>query len=571
MGMTLLTQEQIEAVRDKIPTHLLETFDADPQKFYTAMLTEKLARVEMFPSKSFVPNIAQERALLPYKQKHSTFNDYPATMIFTGSNAVGKTALLAIFVAGVTLGPDFIHPDFFGNHQYFKDCEETRKVRRFRVRLVCHSADMTDNGSAYQEISKWIPTAKFSGKQGAYFTRIEIPASKPGYHATVIDVKTHDMDLRAHAGPTLDLVLFNEPAPADIYGENEGRTRGGGRIAMFLTPLGFGAYLHKIINAPHPDGELVHVEGAIWDNCADIPGTRGHLTRQKIETMIRNWRAANALEVEARAYGKFMHLSGSVFTIFNPSVHVVPQMPIDPKWNIYQCIDPHPRKPAFSTWLALAPMNVWYVIGEYPTDPWDEISATPLTIQGMVQEMMMIEQGRHPQFMYGKPLNVMERIGDPNGMKAPLANNRTTMQDEFNEWLPTRLNLRVDNDIALRHNKIRELLSYDPERPVAAMNSPRLYVFSNCKNMIRAFREYRYKDTGGTGAGESDKLEQTWKDPIDTVGYPIMTVAGWQEPSAVSGHAHYDPEWAAICQGRGEFNPEEYSAGSCGEYGKRMF
>jgi hypothetical protein len=334
---------------------------------------------------------------------------------------------------------------------------------------------------------------------------------------------------------------------------------------MFLTPLGFGAYLHKIINAQRPDGELAHIEGAIWDNCADIPGTRGHLTRQKIETMIRNWRAANPLEVEARALGKFMHLSGSVFTIFNPHVHVVAPLPIDPKWNIIQCIDPHPRKPAFTVWLALAPMNIWYVIAEYPGEPWDEISATPLTIQAMVQEMNFIEQGSNPKFMFGRPLNVSERIGDPNGMKAPLANNRTTMETEFNEWLPSQLNLRVDNDISLRHNKIRELLLYNTDAPLSAMNSPRLYVFSWCTNVIRAFREYRYKDVGGTGAGESDKLEQTWKDPIDAVGYPIMTVGAWQEPSASADHEYYDEEYAAIMSGRS-------SQQSCPSgYGKRMF
>ncbi len=102
----------------------------------------------------------------------------------------------------------------------------------------------------------------------------------------MIDFKTHDQAITAHAGPEFDVVIFNEPAPESIYAENASRTRSGGYILHFLTPLNMAMYLHTIENSYHEPGSFHVAEASIWDNCKDIPGTRGHLTRRSIEDQI---------------------------------------------------------------------------------------------------------------------------------------------------------------------------------------------------------------------------------------------------------------------------------------------
>ncbi len=557
--------DQLEVFLRKVPEEQREElrlqFVKDPTGFASKLAYELDRRKKFFPTKDFIPNIGQERALLPYKRRHETYGDYPNVMIFTGANGVGKTCSMAILIAGASLGTDFLNREYF-DYDYFRDCEKLRRERVLKIRIVCNKADVEDNGSVTQEIKRWIPMAEFSGKtSGGYYTNILIPAVQEGFHPTIIDIKTHDQDVVAHAGPNYDLVLFNEPAPGNIFAENVGRIRCGGRIACFLTPLNSAAYLHKIINSEYPDGEVVHVRASIWDNCKDREGTRGHLSEQKILAMIRNWQATNPLEVEARSEGKFMFLSGAVFPVWNNEVHVIPPMPINSKWKLHFCIDPHPKKPSIGVWLAQGPMGYWYVIAEWPTAPWDEIQSTSLTIRQMCDEYLRVERGQNERFRFGHALRGVDdhRYGDPNGMKAQNPQNRTIVKQEYEAWLPGTINVNIDNDIALRHDKIRELLGYDFQRPVDAVNSPKLYVFSWCKNVIRAFGGYRYLEKQGMGLGESDKLDQVWKDWIDPIGYILVTAEPWSEPRA--GETAYDA-YEEIDEGRS--GASEYYAESYG-------
>jgi hypothetical protein len=193
-------------------------------------------RQKYWPIKDAVPNIGQERALSCYLEKHPEYGDYPLIKILRAGNGFGKTCVLAWLLAGVTLGLEFMNRQFF-NHQYFLDCQEIRKKRRLKVRIVCDKADMEENGSVYEQIVKWIPMATgegfslypdqqspknkqkwFEGRtSGGYYTRIRIPAPTPEYYETVVDIKTFDQETVAHAGPDYDLILFNEPAPQDKF------------------------------------------------------------------------------------------------------------------------------------------------------------------------------------------------------------------------------------------------------------------------------------------------------------------------------------------------------------------
>ncbi len=496
------------------------------------LLRREIEARASFPLKSLVPNRAQERALAPYRQKHPTYGNFPHLMVFTGGNGVGKTNALVQLVGGITLGPEFMHPDYYANHELFLQFKKMRRRKAARIRIVCNAADMSEKGSVYQEIKQWIPVAQFSDKLGGYYTTITIPAPTPEYIPTVIDVKTHNQETVAHAGPTMDMVIFNEPPPEAIWGENVSRTRGTGFIAAFLTPLDMDPYLYNIVTAPHKEGEVVHVEASIWENCRDIAGNRGHLTAEAIETQISDWTKENPLTLPARRDGKFVFLAGAIFQLYSAGVHRLAPQPIRREWNIYMGCDPHPHKPHVALWIALDPLGHYRVIAEYPTEPWDQMLGTSLTLRHFGEEFSRIEQGRNPKFPYMLPdMQMRNRAGDPLGMKAEHPLNRKTMAQEYAEHCGLEFDLSADNDLAMGHDRIRELLFYDVARPVNSVNTPHLWVYSTCYNMNRALTEYRLAAAQGRMQSLSARIDDTWKCWIDVLRYILAIVEPWSPSS----------------------------------------
>lgn len=545
----MVLSDRAKEALSKLSPEAKERLTANPE-----LIDLELERREKYwPIKDAIPNVAQERALLCYAARHPTYpGGYPFINIFRAGNGVGKTCSLAWLIGGVSLGAEFMNKEYF-NYQYFAECQDIRKKRRFKLRIVCDKADMQENGSVYQELSKWLPIAKFEGKtSGGYFTTIRIPAPSPLYFETVIDIKTFDMDVVAHAGPDYDLIVFNEPAPKDKYNENVGRCRKGGRIALFLTPLNQAEYLHKIESGVYPDGEVHIGVGSIWDNCVDIPGKRGTLSKHDIERMIRQWYENDPMEVPARENGDYMHLAGAVYKIFNDEVHVIDPMTVDPSWNIYKIIDPHDTKPPYCCWIAVTPMNRIYVIAEYPTEPWDQIKGTVLTIDDFVHEFKLVEQGKNEKFQYlrNNPLRTYECLGDPNKFKDRQPNTGLTMKQEYEVSGCESIITNINDDVALGHSKVRGLLRYDPMRKVDTLNSPKLFVFRSCTNMIRAFKNFQYKTKQGDGAGESDKLDKKWECPMGTMRYFAVHFDGYQHVKQDYYGDEWDEEMEEIESGR---------------------
>lgn len=515
----------IEQIKQKLPPELREVLDKNPQEAQRILQSQMKVREERFPSKNFVPNIGQERALKCFLQKHPEYNDFPKTTIMLGGNGVGKTALASNFIAGVTLGKEFLNQKYF-NYDYFDECAEIRKKRAFRMRIVCDAADVEESGSVYEQITEWLPVAKFENKVG-YYHKIRIPPPTHGYHTTVIDIKTHKQEKVSHAGSNLDLIIFNEPPPKHIFNENKARIRDGGRMVLFLTPLDLAGYLCDVIDKDRPAGELYYTECPIWDNCRDIPGTRGHLRRVEIEDQIRDWESTDPTEVPARELGKFQHLAGSIFKIFSENVHCIDPMPINPNWNIFQIVDPHRAKPPFSVWLALTPGGDYYVIAEYPTEDWDKIITTVLSIRDFGMEFRKIESGKHENFQYITKLNVKDRLGDPLMFKDKQPHNNQTLQMQYDLdcglWYETE---GVINDITMRIDRIKNLLRYNYRRPVDSVNRPRLYIFNTCTNMIRALKYFSIKKSA-QGEYHHGDFDKTWECPIAALGYGVTSIEQW--------------------------------------------
>lgn len=472
------------------------------------------------PGMFFVPNIGQEKAFLPYKKA-----PYPYIMVFGGGNGVGKTAAMAIFLLGCAYGKEEVS-DFFDDWDFFDDLqkkwERRGKHRPLMFRVVCHADSMKEGGSVLQAFKDWWPKERYKlHKHGkTYYSQIECD------NGVIIDFKTHDQDKGAHSGTTLDGVAFDEPPPEGVYAESVGRTRDSGFMAFFLTPLEMAGWMMDQI-LDQADGQRVQVVNAsLWENCKDIPGTRGHLSRESIQNMIIEWGRLGPHELEARVQGLFTHLSGAIYKTYSPNVHLVRPFPIPPDWPVYCIIDPHDAKPPAITWIAQSPTNA-YVVREWPTEEYTKLGNTTFTLQQIASAIRDIEGPFSDQVLW--------RFMDPNKGKTPRSHADTvrTVQEEYGD-LKLYFELSED-DLQVGHSRVIQMLHYDVNRPVEVPNVPYLYVFSDCKNTHNALQKYGLKRQAVPGASLTTNVDKKYKDFADNVRYFAMRVQQFQKVETVTG------------------------------------
>ena len=526
------------------------------------------ARKKLLPIKNIIPNIGQERALKCYKKANTDPGKYPYPKynIFTGANGVGKTLAAILLLGGCALGNEFLSNDWF-QFEFFDMMKKRRKEKELVVWIVCKNSDMTETGSMYQEIKNQIPIAKFSSKTGGgYYTQIKIPAPKGGYHGTNITIKTFNQEVVDFSGTNCDLIIINEPLPSKKkYDECVGRIRVDGYIATFMTPLKGCAYLKKQVDdyVMKEQNMCCHTQAIIWDNCKDRPGTRGHLSEKNILAQIQAWQD-NPITVKARVYGDFIHYAGAIFPIFNKSIHVIETMSrsfrasdyISKKDMLIQSVDYHPSKPNVGVWLKLNPLGIWHVVAEYPSEPWDVIQPSEKGTSHYGNDFKIIESGRNNLFWYMNLMSpVYERYGDPNAFacKQTFKYEKKSIQDQYREDCGLEYNIEdVNNSIEVRHDQIKNLLYYDILRELSHNNSPRLFVYDTCVNVINAMTNYIWMENG--------KPYEDWKDWIDAIGYAVTSVEGYVLP-IFGDNINNDEEFCGLYEDGNLKRPKQWANG----------
>ena len=463
------------------------------------MTQRRKALLVEHPAMGFIPNLGQERAFEPYR--HAV----PYITVFGGGNGVGKTAAMAIMAVGLAFGTSELS-DFFDDHALFhwlrERCSERGKPARGRI--ICNADSMKDNGSVLQAIQEWFPKGRYKLNKGGKNFYSEIICD----NGVVIDVKSHEQDTVAVSGTTLDFILADEPFPRALWAETVGRTRSGGIIAFFLTPLEMAGWMMDQIIEAKDDHEIVVTNASIWDNCKDIIGTRGHLAREHIERMIRQWERESPEEVEARVNGSFTHLSGAMYKIYSPEVHYIPPFPIPSDWPVYNIIDPHDARPPAVAWIAQGP-RASFAFQEWPHLDYTKIKTSTHTITQVCEAMRGIEQPFRGQ--------VRTRLMDPNKAEYEYPNTKLTVQKEYAKRGFSYS--KSDNQLDLGHKAVNAMLHYDVKKPVDEYNAPELFVFQGCTNTHKALMKYGLKKTFNEGGALTSKLDQTYKDFADVIRY----------------------------------------------------
>ena len=482
----------------------------DQQK--AMVVAEKRRQLDSaYPSLTFIPNVGQEKAFGFYK----SYETSPYIMLFGGGNGVGKTADMIMFAVGLIFGNQFLDP-FFDQYKVFEEYQALLKtrIRRGVIRLVVNADSMREGGSVYQAITEWFPVGTNAKKPlykllkggKTYFSQIQI--NLPG--APIVEIKTHDQDTVAHSGTTVDWILCDEPFPQAHWGEMLGRTRDGGKIAMFMTPLNMAGWLLDDV-VDRVDGvNICMTNASIWENCKDIPGTRGHLKKKNIDLMIEQWNISSPNEVDARVEGKFTHLTGSIFKSYDKNIHTMPSFKIPEDWPIYFIVDPHDSKAAFCTWILQGPNDRHWIIKEWPDKDFTKLGNTDLTISKTVQVIKDIET-------QWSPYQVVRRIMDPNKGSFVYSNTKRTIQDEWRD-AGLRCDLCKIDDLDVGHKAVQRLLYWDKQKPSEpGFNEPLMKVFEECFNTDRSLARYGLKKNHDPGASLTNKLDKKYKDPVDNV------------------------------------------------------
>ena len=476
-----------------------------------------------YPTMLFVPNKGQWRMCDFYAR-----DKIPFMANFLAGNGVGKTALLVNMLVGMIWKRKFLHPNWLAKLGLWDKLPD-----KPRIRLVCHADDMKKGGSLYDEIVQWFPKGHYEMKKDSksHYSVIECD------NGVEVSVRTHDQDTVAHAGPNMDIILCNEPMPQNLFGENVGRLRKADVpiFATFMTPLSVSAWLYEQAIEGEDDVDTCLAEASIWDNCKDVPGTRGVLSKENIERIIEQWRREDPEQAEARITGKFQHLSGRIFKTFEPRVHCIESFEIPKNWPCSYVVDPHDSRPPFITFWAQDPLGNLYCIDEYPTynvhRPYHMIKDTGFTYDHFCDEIKDKKTKVAPAKQW-----TGDNVMDPNKGNTKVGNTNKSIRKEYSERGIKCRTKNIDDDLDRGHKKIQQYLYFDRDKwerdgELTIDNRPKIFFFKDkVKQTIQSMNKYAFKMGKDQGQNLTSRIDQTYKDPVDTVRYRAVSIKPYSNP-----------------------------------------
>ena len=252
------------------------------------------------------------------------------------------------------------------------------------------------------------------------------------------------------------------------------------------------------------------------------------------DRLVTEMQTATMEQVLIRAYGVASAVPTSKFPKFSREVNVLKHEDIpfikDPetqKVTRWMTCDPAGKKPWVMQWVGIAMDGNWYIYREFPDDDYGEWSVPgdrDRTKPGPAQAPNGYGYEDYRDEIYtqeqGEPIYL--RLMDPRLGSAlkPSQEGATTIVDDMAElgveFIPAP-GLDIEHGI----QALNDLLAYDTNKPISALNAPRLYISDRCEQTIRAFENYQGID-----------LKEPEKDYIDGPRYLAEYPGEYLEDSA---------------------------------------
>lgn len=324
------------------------------------------------------------------------------------------------------------------------------------------------------------------------------------------DVMTYDQDIKEFESATIGIILCDEPPPKAIYKANVSRTRLGGLIAIFATPLMGSAWLYDefVVDPDRESKGRYWITAEVEDACIDH-GVRGFLRHQDILDMIAQY---DEEDKQARIFGKHQHLIGLVFKQFKMDVHVIKPFKVNKEdYCVFHAYDSHPRNEDAVLWVAMDRKGTKLVIDEVYMNGSDE------EIMARVQEKddryrmegWLLEPGAWNEDQHtGESL--AKRLADKFGMEYVPGSKRRT---DAVKRIKAALNYVVQNGVMIK--------------------APELYVFDTCQRFIWEMTHWQWEEWSGRSSEMKDPKEkpQDANDHlIEDLGRILLAEFTWTEP-----------------------------------------
>ena len=394
---------------------------------------------------------------------------------FSAGNGVGKTCLGCNIIAHILFGNS-------GN-KYFDLPLFNKWPFHKRGRIISDPTTITQ--TLVPELKKWLPAGRYktskSGKNYEYNWQTDT-----GFK---FDLMTLEQEAKEFESATLSFVWFDEPPSYAIFKATVARMRRGGIMFITATPLMGSAWMydHLIINKGDKKGQRDYIYADISDNCKEH-GVRGILEHKDIEKIINEYTED---EKQARIHGKFAHLTGIVFKMFDRKIHIIKPFKINPRDFItVEALDPHPRNPDAVMFVAVDRKGNKFVV--------DELYDNFKTFE-LAERIHKIEDRHRVELRIADPAAFVKNQHDDNPEEETLAAKLMNKYDL--EFVPASKN-RVGANRA-----IKDALDYEMAGEEMII-SPEIYIFDTCVRTIWELEHLQWDDWRGKAAERKSPLEK---------------------------------------------------------------
>ncbi len=292
-------------------------------------------------------------------------------------------------------------------------------------------------------------------------------------------------------GASLDFVWFDEEPPQDIYCECKMRVLDRcGEIFGTMTPLKGFTYIYDEIYLNNKNDDEIYCLFMSWE---DNP----YLKLSEIERLSKTM---SEDEIESRKFGRFSSIDcGLIYNEFDINVNVVEPFNIPKEWQDNISIDPGLSNPLSCHWYARDYDDNVYVIAEH--------FAENKTIEFHSNRIKEISKSLNWKT---KSNGMVEALIDSAANQRTLASQKSVSELFFDNGI--LVNPNVNKDVLSGISKVKTYLKN-------ITGKSKLFIFSNCVNLIREFKTYRWNG--------SDSPIKKDDHCLDELRYYIMSLTSY--------------------------------------------
>lgn len=338
------------------------------------------------------------------------------------------------------------------------------------------------------ELKKWCPPSKYPKEDkmgGSHVRRFKWP------NGNTTTFFSHEQDMDKLEGTNYDVLFINEPCPRSQWVSSYRGLRSNPDyfIVIAATPVSEPWMYTEIYQkwALGLDKSIEVFEGTTYENQDNLPP--GYIEDYKSRL--------NEDEIKVRIYGKAAILQGAVFKEFDRRTHVLPMMswPID--WPVYECVDPHERKPCTCVWLGVTKDDQFVIIDEASVEGVDELAK------------VILEKRKNRRIV----CSLIDNSGNKMGWQRESA-VQILQKYGIRVTAVTNAEKSIQNGITA----IKSALKGD--KLADGSFNPRMKVMENCVLTISDFELYRWDDYRHPDkSGIKETPRKTNDDFIDPIRY----------------------------------------------------